>query len=94
VAAVTAGLLAATAAGFFGKGPDERPPGFKQLTFRRGWINLAFHTTKDRGLHRGLDGEPPEIFTIRTDTRESRPLGRHAAFLPCRRRDSSRSRST
>ena len=85
-AVVTAGLLAATAAGFFGgRALDESPPpSFKQLTFRRGWINLSRFTPDGRTVvyTAAWDGEPPEIFTTRTDTRESRPLGlRHAALL-------------
>ncbi|HEY6553127.1 MAG TPA: protein kinase [Vicinamibacteria bacterium] len=85
--AVVAGLLAAALTGGFLAGQAssrQTAPTFKQLTFRRGWINLSRFAPDGRTVvyTAAWDGEPPEIFTTRTDTRESRPLGlRHAAVL-------------
>jgi hypothetical protein len=82
-----AALLLATAAGgaLVGRALSApAPPAFKQLTFRRGWINLARFTPDGRTVvyTAAWDGEPPEVFTTRTDSRESHPLGlRHAAIL-------------
>jgi hypothetical protein len=86
VALVVLGVLAVAAVGLLAGRALTRPstPAFKQLTFRRGWINLARFAPDGRTVvyTAAWDGEPPEVFTTRTDTRESRPLGvRHAAIL-------------
>jgi tRNA A-37 threonylcarbamoyl transferase component Bud32 len=80
------GLVAAALAGFLAGRASWRPPAptFKQLTFRRGWINLARFAPDGRTIAytAAWDGLAPEIFTTRTDTRESRPLGiTHAEVL-------------
>jgi eukaryotic-like serine/threonine-protein kinase len=80
------GLAAAATSGFVaGRGTAARTvPTFKQLTFRRGWINFSRFAPDGRTVvyTAAWDGGAPEIFTTRTDTRESRPLGlRHAAVL-------------
>jgi len=78
--------LAAAAGGLVTRRSTSAPPvpTFKQLTFRRGWINLSRFAPDGRTVvyTAAWDGEAPEIFTTRTDTRESIPLGlRHAAVL-------------
>jgi eukaryotic-like serine/threonine-protein kinase len=82
----TLGLVAAAGAGVLvGRATSQQsPPTFKQLTFRRGWINFARFAPDGRivAYTAAWDGLAPEIFTARTDTRESRPLGiTHAAVL-------------
>jgi hypothetical protein len=81
-----AGVLAAAATGYWvERVTSERPaPTFKQLTFRQGWINFSRFAPDGRTVvyTAAWDGEAPEIFTARTDTRESRSTGlRHAAIL-------------
>jgi eukaryotic-like serine/threonine-protein kinase len=81
-----AGVLGVAAFGYWvGRVTSERPaPTFKQLTFRQGWINFSRFAPDGRTViyTAAWDGEAPEIFTARTDTRESRPMGlRHAAIL-------------
>ena len=85
-AVAMAGVLVAVVVGFLaGRAATGRtPPTFKQLTFRRGWINFSRFAPDGRTVvyTAAWDGVAPEIFTTRTDTRESRPLGlRHAAVL-------------
>jgi hypothetical protein len=72
--------LVAAAAGGLAAGRSLWPkpiPTFKQLTFRRGWISLARFAPDGRTViyAAGWDGKPTEIFSTRTDTAESRPLG-------------------
>jgi tRNA A-37 threonylcarbamoyl transferase component Bud32 len=82
--AIAGPLLAA--AGYWGGTltSGRSAPTFKQLTFRQGWINYSRFAPDGRTViyTAAWDGEAPEIFTARTDTRESRPTGlRHAAIL-------------
>jgi hypothetical protein len=80
--AAAAGILVAiVVAAFIGRWSAGRapavPPTFRQLTFRVGWINYARFAPDGRTViyTAGWDGNPPQIFATRTDTRESRPLG-------------------
>ncbi len=63
----------------------EKPaPTFKQLTFRRGWVDQARFAPDGRTIiyGAGWDGRPVELFQTRTDSPESRPLGLvHAKVL-------------
>jgi dipeptidyl aminopeptidase/acylaminoacyl peptidase len=87
--AVAAGLVAALAlAGMAGLWWGARfakaPPSFRQLTFQVGWINYARFAPDGRTViyTAAWDGRAPEVYSTRTDTRESRPLGfPHAALL-------------
>ena len=73
VAAALVGL------GFLGgrRASDKPPPTFKQLTFRRGWVDQARFAPDGRTViyGAGWDGKPVELFQTRTDSPESRPLG-------------------
>jgi Tol biopolymer transport system component len=63
---------------------DKPPPTFKQLTFRRGWLDEARFAPDGRTIvyGAGWDGKPVELFETRTDSPESRPLGlAHAKVL-------------
>ena len=80
VAAALVGL------GFLGSRlASEKPaPVFKQLTFRRGWLDQARFAPDGRTViyGAGWDGKPVELFQTRTDSPESRPLGLvHAKVL-------------
>jgi Tol biopolymer transport system component len=74
-------VLAAAAAGglLAGRQLWQKPaPTFKQLTFRRGWISTGARFAPDGRTvlyAASWDGKPLEIFSTRTDTAESRPLG-------------------
>ena len=64
--------------------PRSPPPTFKQLTFRRGWLDQARFAPDGRTViyGAGWDGKPVELFQTRTDSPESRPLGLvHAKVL-------------
>jgi Tol biopolymer transport system component len=52
-------------------------PVFRQLTFRRGFVNGARFAQDGQTVvySASWDGQPTEIFTTRLDSRESRPLG-------------------
>jgi WD40 repeat protein len=52
-------------------------PVFRQLTFRRGFVNGARFASDGQTVvySASWDGQPTEIFTTRLDSRESRPLG-------------------
>ncbi len=84
-----AALLVAAALvslGFLGgrRASDKPPPTFKQLTFRRGWVDQARFAPDGRTViyGAGWDGKPVELFQTRTDSPESRPLGLpHARVL-------------
>jgi hypothetical protein len=72
VVAAAAGGLAA------GRSLWQKPlPTFKQLTFRRGWVSFVRFAPDGRTVvySAGWDGKAAEVFTTRTDTAESRPLG-------------------
>jgi eukaryotic-like serine/threonine-protein kinase len=68
-----------------GRLASEKPaPTFKQLTFRRGWVDYARFAPDGRTViyGAGWDGKPAELFQTRTDSPESRPLGLvHAKVL-------------
>ena len=69
--------------------PRRRPPTFRQLTFRRGWVDQARFAPDGRTViyGAGWDGKPVELFQTRTDSPESRPLGLvHAKVLSIRPR--------
>ena len=72
-------VLVAAAGGLLaGRWLSQRPaPTFKQLTFRRGWISFGRFAPDGRTVlyAAAWDGKPVEIFSTRTDTAESRPLG-------------------
>ena len=57
--------------------PNLSVPSFQQLTFRRGNVVSARFTPDGRTVVYGAawDGAPMEIYTVRTDSTESRPLG-------------------
>jgi dipeptidyl aminopeptidase/acylaminoacyl peptidase len=79
-AAVIAGL--AFVAGR--RGAEKPLPEFKQLTFRRGWVDEARFAPDGQTIVYGAawDGRPVELFQTRTDNPESRPLGlAHAKVL-------------
>jgi Tol biopolymer transport system component len=52
-------------------------PSFRQLTFRRGYVNGARFASDGQTVFYSAawDGQPSEIFTTRLDSPESRPLG-------------------
>jgi serine/threonine protein kinase/dipeptidyl aminopeptidase/acylaminoacyl peptidase len=78
-----AGLAAAVGLAFWigsrrsGSGGDSEPPRFRRLTFRRGAIQSARFAPDGRTVVYGAawDGKPYELFSVRTDTVESLPLG-------------------
>jgi hypothetical protein len=63
----------------------ERPalPRIQQLTFRRGMVDWARFTSDGKTVVYGAywDGKPPEIFSTRLESRESRSLGLPPARL-------------
>jgi Tol biopolymer transport system component len=80
---VTAALMGLS---FLGgrRSSETPPPTFKQLTFRRGWVDQARFAPDGRTViyGAGWDGKPVELFQTRTDSPESRPLGLpHAKVL-------------
>jgi Tol biopolymer transport system component len=94
------GLLGLGAA--FGLRPRPEPPSFKQLTFRRGYVTAARFAPDGQTLvySAAWGGRPPEVFTTRLDSSESRgvgyeraelldvsPRGELAVCLDCRRID-------
>jgi hypothetical protein len=86
---LAAGLLGAAGVAALafvaGRRTVERPqPVFKQLTFRRGWVDEARFAPDARTVvyGAGWDGKPVELFQTRTDSPASRPLGvSHAKLL-------------
>ncbi len=75
----TIGLVAAfwTGRHFASAGSGERPLTFRRLTFRRGNI-LSARFAPDGGTvvyGAAWEGRPSELFSVRTDAVESRPLG-------------------
>jgi hypothetical protein len=78
-------LLAAAGIGLlYGRKLGERPfPKITQLTFRRGLVDEARFTADGKTVVYSAfwDGNPPEIFTTRVGSRESRSLGLPAARL-------------
>jgi hypothetical protein len=56
---------------------EKPPPTFKQLTFRRGFMDFARFAPDGRTViyGAGWEGRPLELFQTRTDSPESRPLG-------------------
>ncbi len=78
-AAVGAAVLAAAVLGLaLGRTFWERPlPRIQQLTFRRGTVDRARFTSDGKTVVYSAywDGKPPEIFTTRLESRESRSLG-------------------
>src|SRR6185436_2405320 len=85
VGGVLAGLAAAVLVGILIQrrlGPSE-PPRLHRLTFRRGNVAHARFAPDGQTIVYAAtwDGGLPEIFTTRTDSPESRPLGLPPAFL-------------
>lgn len=79
-------VVALVGLGFLGgrRASEKPPPMFKQLTFRRGWLDQARFAPDGRTViyGAGWDGKPVELFQTRTDSPESRPLGLvHAKVL-------------
>jgi hypothetical protein len=86
ILALAAVLVAGAAvAGFLGGKSYGRtaPPLFRRLTFRRGYIPSARFgvDSKTVAYSAAWDGGPPELFSTRSDSPESRPLGLGAATL-------------
>ncbi len=83
VPALAAAALALLAAGALGgwlllrRAPTAQEVSFHQLTFRRGNMLSARFTPDGQTVVYGAawEGAPAEIFTVRTDGTESRPLG-------------------
>src|SRR5262245_33902718 len=63
--------------------PDRPLPRIQQLTFRRGTVDWARFTPDGKTIVYSAywDGKPPEIFTTRVESRESRSLGLPPARL-------------
>jgi hypothetical protein len=64
--------------------PGQRPlPTIQQLTFRRGMVDFARFTSDGKTVVYSAywDGNPPEIFSTRLESRESRSLGLPPARL-------------
>ena len=64
--------------------PGPRPlPTIQQLTFRRGMVDRSRFTSDGKTVVYGAywDGKPPEIFSTRLESRESRSLGLAPARL-------------
>ena len=78
-------IAAASVAGFLGGKSSGRtpPPLFRRLTFRRGYIPSARFgvDSKTVAYSAAWDGGPPELFSTRSDSPESRPLGLGPATL-------------
>jgi hypothetical protein len=85
IAAVLVAVVLVTFGYLGGRRAAEKPaPTFKQLTFRRGWLDQARFAPDGRTIiyGAGWDGRPVELFQTRTDSPESRPLGLvHAKVL-------------
>ena len=66
-------------------GTRAEVPSFRRLTFRRGNVSLARFAPDGRTVVYGAawDGAPYQIFTVRTDSIESRPVGLSPASLLC-----------
>jgi eukaryotic-like serine/threonine-protein kinase len=82
--AAAAGTLALLAYGWLAPsrepgaaGLAESTPQFQRLTFRRGWISAARFAPDAHTIlySASWDGAPPEIFLVRPESPESRPLG-------------------
>jgi hypothetical protein len=85
-AAVLVGVAALASVTFMAgrRSADKPPPVFKQLTFRRGWLDNARFAPDGRTVvyGAGWEGKPVELFQTRTDSPGSRPLGLpHAKVL-------------
>ncbi|HTY41660.1 MAG TPA: protein kinase [Thermoanaerobaculia bacterium] len=63
------------------RGKGTEPPSFRRLTFGRGSLLNARFTPDGRTViyAAAWDGEPAEIFAVRTDSVEPRPIGLSAA---------------
>jgi tRNA A-37 threonylcarbamoyl transferase component Bud32/Tol biopolymer transport system component len=74
---VCAAVLAPVAAYFSGARSRISEPGFHRLTFRRGTILNARFAADGQTIIYGasLEGKPPELFTTRIDSTDSRPFG-------------------
>ncbi len=85
LAAAVAALLAATAAWaiFSQRGRAVSAPDFRQLTYRRGYIDAARFTGDGHTVvySASWDGAPVQPFTMRLESPESRPLDMNAASL-------------
>ena len=82
--ALAAGAGVGVLGGVLLRPPAAALPVFTQLTFRRGWMNVARFAPDGRTVvyTAAWDGGPPEIYTTRTDSRVSNALGlKHAALL-------------
>ena len=84
----TAGAALLAAGGALGcrsrRRSSQRPlPTIQQLTFRRGMVDWARFTSDGKTVVYGAywDGNPPEIFTTRLESQESRSLGLPSARL-------------
>ena len=75
------GLLGLVLTPIFRKGPAL--PTIQQLTFRRGTVDWARFTSDGKTVVYGAywDGKPPEIFSTRLESQESRSLGLPPARL-------------
>jgi tRNA A-37 threonylcarbamoyl transferase component Bud32/Tol biopolymer transport system component len=77
-AAAAALLLAFWAGDLWGHARSRAgTPTFRRLTFRRGTLHSARFAPDGKTVVYGAswDGRPPELFSVRTDAIESRPLG-------------------
>ncbi len=82
--AVTVALVSGAAGLWTGRSLWQRPlPRIQQLTFRRGLVDWARFTSDGKTIVYGAywDGQPPEIFSTRLESRESRSLGLSPARL-------------
>jgi len=81
VALLAAGVLAQRSWG--GRSNAATVPGFKQLTFRRGnLLSARFSPDGKTVVYSGAyDGAPAEIFTVRTDSVVSSPIGVRADVM-------------
>jgi hypothetical protein len=63
--------------------PRTLQPGFRQITFRRGYVRLARFAADGHTVIFGgfLNGEPIQLYQVRTDTLESQALGIPTADL-------------
>jgi eukaryotic-like serine/threonine-protein kinase len=85
-AAVVAGLLAAGGLGGYlagSRGRSEKPPHWQRLTFRRGNVLSGRFAPDGRTVVYGAAWEtsPGELFTARTDSTQSQPVGLSRADL-------------
>jgi len=83
--ALAAGALALAAAYYAGRqtGTPEAPVAYSQLTFRQGSIFSARFTPDGETVvySASWDGSPAEVFTTRSGSPESRPLGLRSAEI-------------